>query len=184
MRVLGALAIFVAGMAVGAGSTVLFLALAPTSPFHPSPVVKRDPHLNFASGDFKTVADVNACRMQVKFTATSKADGTGATGTITMNVVPSSGCTGQAAGRITCLLVTGNHAVFSGWLDSTSGIFNIGNVVLATITQGDPQTYGPPVDRAGIGIAVGSPECPPAISGTGPAIISGSIQVAQATAVS
>jgi hypothetical protein len=75
-------------------------------------------------------------------------------------------------------------AVFSGWLDETSGIFDIGNVVQATVTQGDPQTYGPPVDRAGVGLAVGSPECPPAISGTGPAIMSGSIEIAPASVVS
>ena len=139
-----------------------------------------DSRLNFAGGEFETIADVNSCRMRVKLAATSKADGTGAVGTITLAPVQSSRCNGHATGRITCLLVTGNHAVLSGWLDDASGLFAVGNVVLATVTENDPQLYGPPVDRAHVGIASGSPECPPGISGSGPVVVTGAVQVWQA----
>jgi hypothetical protein len=139
-----------------------------------------DSRLSFAGGEFETIADMNNCRMHVKLAATSKLDGTGAVGTITLAPVQSGRCNGQATGRITCLLVTGNHAVLSGWLDDASGIFGVGNVVLATVTENDPQLYGPPVDRAHVGLASGSPECPPGISGSGPAVVSGAVQVWQA----
>jgi hypothetical protein len=149
---------------------------APTLAQWPSP----EPSLNFAGGDFVVVNSWNGCRIHVTFAATSKADGTGASGAVVMTAVPSESCQGQATGRITCLLVTGSHAVLSAWLDDTSGIFSIGNVLQATVTKNDPQTYGPPVDRAGFGLADGSPECPPGISGMGPQIISGTLQVSQA----
>jgi hypothetical protein len=202
MRTLVALGIFVAGIVVGAMLATILLVLAPESRVRlvpngptptrttqpsssplptasPSPLVFPTPNsnLNFAGGDFETVADVNNCKMLVRFAATSNRDGSSGTGSISLAAVQSPSCTGQATGRITCLLVSGNHAVFSGWLDDSSGIFDIGNVVQGTVTQDDPQPYGPPVDRAGIGIANGSPECPPAISGTGPAIMTGTLQV-------
>lgn len=58
-------------------------------------------------------------------------------------------------------------------------LYQCGGATFA-LYESDPQTYGPPVDRAGFGIAVGSPECPPAIAGTGPAIRSGTIVVSPA----
>ena len=70
-----------------------------------------------------------------------------------------------------------DHAVIDGWMDNPTGVFSGGDIMQATVTENDPQSYGPPVDRAGFGIADGSPECPPAIAGTGPAIRSGTIVV-------
>lgn len=150
-----------------------------SSPVTPSPSV--DPNLNFAGGDFVVLYAQNACPIHVKLSATSKADGTGAAGTVTMSGASGqSSCKGQASGRITCLLVSGNFARLSGWLDTASGMFGTGNVVMATLTENDPQIYGPPVDRAGFGVADGSPECPPAIEGKGPQIISGTLHVSPA----
>ena len=160
-----------------ASGTPQFLPSATGTP-HIWPTM--DSRLNFAGGEFETIADMNNCRMHVRLAATSKADGTGAVGTITLAPVQTSSCNGRAIGRITCLLVTGNHAVMSGWLDDATGIFGVGNVVLATVTENDPQSYGPPVDRAHVGIASGSAECPPGINGSGPAVVSGAVQVWQA----
>ncbi|TMD84747.1 MAG: hypothetical protein E6I78_10080 [Chloroflexi bacterium] len=122
----------------------------------------------------------NDCKMHVNFVATSKRDGTGAGGTFIMTVVKTTNCDGQATGRIACLLVSGNHAMIDGWMDNPTGVFSAGDIMQATVTENDPQAYGPPVDRAGFGIAAGSPECPPAIAGTGPAIRSGTIVVSAA----
>jgi hypothetical protein len=146
-------------------------AVAPTS--------SLDPSLNFAGGDFVVVDGWNGCKIHVKLAATSKPDGTGASGTAEMAAAAGqSWCEGQASVRITCLLVKGNSALFSGWLDDTTGIFDIGNVLQGSVTENDPQAYGPPVDRAFLGVATGSPECPPALSGPGgPQIISGTLQV-------
>lgn len=201
MRILLALAIFLGGILVGVALAAALLLLVPESRLHisslpqasPTPTARPQPSvsplpfptinssLNFASGDFETDTDTNNCKMLVRFAALSNPDGSGGRGSISLTAVQKAGCEGHASGRITCLLVSGNHASFSGWLDENTGIFDMGNVVLGTITQDDPQTYGPPVDRAGIGIAGGSPECPPSISGTGPAIISGTLQVAPAS---
>ena len=150
----------------------------PTSP--PYPPVRIDPSLNFAGGDFVTGTGFNDCKMHVNFVATSKRDGTGAGGTFIMTVVKTANCDGQATGRIACLLVSGNHAMIDGWMDNPTGVFSAGDIMQATVTENDPQAYGPPVDRAGFGIAAGSPECPPAIAGTGPAIRSGTIVVSAA----
>ena len=150
----------------------------PTSP--PYPPVRIDPSLNFAGGDFVTGTGFNDCKMHVNFVATSKRDGTGAGGTFIMTVVKTANCDGQATGRIACLLVNGNHAMIDGWMDNPTGVFSAGDIMQATVTENDPQAYGPPVDRAGFGIAGGSPECPPAIAGTGPAIRSGTIVVSAA----
>ena len=152
------------------------IAASPTGQQIPSPKyppVSIDPGLNFAGGDFVTGTGFNDCKMHVNFVATSKRDGTGAAGTFIMTVVKTANCAGQASGRIACLLVNGNHAVFDGWMDNPTGAFSGGDIMQATVTHNDPQAYGPPVDRAGFGIAGGSPECPPAIAGTGPAIRSG-----------
>ena len=150
----------------------------PTSP--PYPPVRIDPSLNFAGGDFVTGTGFNDCKMHVNFVATSKRDGTGAGGTFIMTVVKTANCDAQATGRIACLLVNGNHAMIDGWMDNPTGVFSAGDIMQATVTENDPQAYGPPVDRAGFGIAGGSPECPPAIAGTGPAIRSGTIVVSAA----
>ena len=149
-------------------------------PSPPYPPVTIDSSLNFAGGDFVTGTGFNNCQMRVNFVATSKRDGTGAAGTFIMTVVKTASCDGQATGRIACLLVNGNHAVIDGWMDNPTGVFSAGDIMEATVTENDPQTYGPPVDRAGFGIASGSPECPPGISGTGPAIRSGTIVVTPA----
>ena len=146
----------------------------------PYPPVAIDPSLNFAGGDFVTGTGFNDCKMHVNFAATSKRDGTGAAGTFMMTVVQADNCEGQATGQIACLLVSGNHAVMDGWMDNPTGVFRGGDIMQATVTENDPQSYGPPVDRAGFGIADGSPECPPAIAGTGPAIRSGTIVVSPA----
>ena len=150
------------------------------TPSPPYPPVAIDPSLNFAGGDFVTGTGFTSCQMHVNFAATSKRDGTGAAGTFIMTVVKNAGCDGEASGRIACLLIKGNHAVIDGWMDNPTGVFSAGDIMQATVTQNDPQAYGPPVDRAGFGIASGSPECPPAISGTGPAIRSGTIVVTPA----
>ncbi|TMD66017.1 MAG: hypothetical protein E6I84_07555 [Chloroflexi bacterium] len=147
----------------------------------PSPSV--DPSLNVAGGDFVVTDGWDGCGIHVKLSATSKADGTAASGTIVMSAAPGQPwCKGQATGRITCLLVNGNFARLSGWLDDRSAMFTAGNVVQATLTENDPQPYGPPVDRAGFGVVAGSPECPPAIEGTGPQIMSGTLHVSPAGA--
>jgi hypothetical protein len=152
-------------------------AASPTA--GPSPSV--DPSLNFARGDFVVVDGWNGCKVHVKLAATSRADGAEASGTFSMTAVAREQCQGQASGRITCLLVNGNSAMYSGWLDDTTGMFSSGNVLLGSLTQNDPQAYGPPVDRAFLGLADGSPECPPALSGPGgPQIISGTLQVSAA----
>jgi hypothetical protein len=152
----------------------------PPIPASPFPPVAIDHSLNFAGGDFVTGTGFNDCKMHVNFVATSKRDGTGAAGTFIMTVVKTANCDGQAAGRIACLLVNGNHAVIDGWMDNPTGVFSAGDIMQATVTQNDPQAYAPPVDRAGFGIAGGSPECPPGIQGTGPAIRSGTIVVSAA----
>ena len=145
----------------------------------PSPRV--NPNLNFAGGDFVVIDGWNGCRVHAKLAATSQADGTDASGSFSLTAVGREQCQGQASGRITCLLVNGNSAMYSGWLDDATGMFSIGNVLLGSLTQNDPQTYGPPVDRAFLGLADGSPECPPALSGPGgPQIISGSLRVSAA----
>jgi hypothetical protein len=191
-------------LAVGSISTAAILTLAPGSPFaqkspsthnspsaqaspsgqktslQPYPPVAIDPSLNFAGGDFVTGTGFNDCKMHVNFAATSKRDGTGARGTFTLNVLTAANCEGQATGRIACLLVSGNHALIDGWMDNPTGVFSAGDIMQATVTQNDSQTFGQAVDRAGFGIAVGSPECPPAIAGTGPAIRSGTIVVSPA----
>jgi len=149
-------------------------------PAPPYPPVTIDSTVNFAGGDFVTGTGFTSCQMHVNFVATSKRDGTGAAGTFIMTVIKTANCAGQATGRIACLLVNGNHAVIDGWMDNPTGVFSAGDIMQATVTENDPQTYGPPVDRAGFGIASGSPECPPAISGTGPAIRSGAIVVTPA----
>ena len=150
-----------------------------TSP-QPYPPLTIDPSLNFAGGDFVTGTGFNDCNMHVNFAATSKRDGTGAVGKFIMTVVPTPNCGGQATGSIACLLLNGNHAVMDGWMDNPTGVFAGGAIMQASLTENDPQSYGPPVDRAGFGIAGGSPECPPAIAGTGPAIRSGAIVVSPA----
>lgn len=147
----------------------------------PFPPAHIDPSLNFAGGDFVTGTGFTNCQMHVNFAATSRRDGTGTLGTFVMTVVESANCSGEAIGKIACLLVNGNHAVIDGWMDSPTGVFSAGDIMQATVTHNDPQQYGPPVDRAGFGIASGSPECPPGISGSGPAIRSGTIAVAQAS---
>ncbi len=149
-------------------------------PLPPYPPARIDPGLNFAGGDFVTGTGFNDCKMHVNFVATSRHDGTGASGVFIMTVLKSANCDGQASGPIACLLVNGNHAVIDGWMDNPTGAFSGGDIMQATVTQNDPQAYGPPVDRAGFGIAGGSPECPPGISGTGPAIRSGTIVVSPA----
>ena len=153
---------------------------SPTADPSVYPPVRIDPSLNFAGGDFVTGTGFNDCKMHVNFVATSKRDGTGAGGTFIMTVVKTTNCDGQATGRIACLLVSGNHAMIDGWMDNPTGVFSAGDIMQATVTENDPQAYGPPVDRAGFGIAGGSPECPPAIAGTGPAIRSGTIVVSAA----
>jgi hypothetical protein len=167
--------------AYGLLSLFAVLALAHKTPLGSSPVMPSpsvDPNLNFAGGDFTVMDGWNGCAIHVNLTATSQADDTGASGTITMTGASAqSFCKGQATGRITCLLVSGNFARLSGWLDKPSGMFGTANVVQATLTENDPQTYGPPVDRAGFGVADGSPECPPAIEGKGPQIMSGTLHV-------
>lgn len=145
----------------------------------PSP--RFDPNLNSAGGDFVVIDGWNGCRVHAKLAATSKPDGTEASGTFLLTAVAGEQCQGRASGRITCLLVNGNSAMYSGWLDDATGMFSIGNVLQGSLTQNDPQTYGPPVDRAFLGLADGSPECPPALSGPGgPQIISGTLQVSAA----
>ena len=141
-----------------------------------------DQALNHATGDFVVVDGWNSCKTAVKLAATSQADGSNASGTFELTAVGGpSWCTGQAKGRITCLLVNANTAMFSGWVDEASDSFNIGNVLQGDIIESDPQTYGQPVDRAFIGLAAGSPECPPALSGPGgPQIISGTLTVSPA----
>lgn len=173
-------------------SLVAVLALSPkpsptpTPLFQPPPTPSgvpwptADPRLNFAGGDFIVVDGWNGCKIRVQLAATSRMDFTAATGTIVLTAIGPDSCQGYAIGRVTCLLVTGNFAKLSGWLDQTSGIFTIGNVVQATLTVDDPQTYGPPINRAGIGLADGSPECPPNIEGKGPQIISGTLQISPA----
>lgn len=154
---------------------------SPPSPaFAPTPSL--DPNLNFAGGDFVVTNGWNGCKIHTKLAATSKADGTGASGTVVMSAASGqSWCQGQASGRIICLLVSGNSAIYSGWLDDTTGIFSIGNVLQGSVTENAPQAYGPPVDRAFLGLADGSPECPPALSGPGgPQIISGTLHVSAA----
>jgi hypothetical protein len=146
----------------------------------PYPSATIDPSLNFAGGDFVTETGFNNCKMHVNFAATSRRDGTGAAGTFIMTVIKSANCEGQASGRIACLLVSANHALMDGRMDNPTGVFSAGDIMQATVTHNDPQSYGPPVDRAGFGIAVGSPDCPPAIAGTGPAIKSGTIVVSPA----
>jgi len=197
MRIGMAIVTAAAILAVGAVSTAAILTFgpvylvgkknptptsSPTAQASPSPYppVAIDPSLNFAGGDFVTGTGFTSCQMHVNFAATSKRDGTGASGTFIMTVVKNASCDGEASGRIACLLVNGNQAVIDGWMDKPTGVFSAGDIMQATVTQNDPQAYGPPVDRAGFGIASGSPECPPAISGTGPAIRSGTIVVTPA----
>jgi hypothetical protein len=204
MRVGTAIVAAAAILAAGAVSTAAILTLAPrylfaqTSPSphnsptaqasptdlktssQPYPPVTIDPSLNFAGGDFVTGTGLNDCKMHVNFAATSKRDGTGAAGKFIMTVIQTPNCDGHATGRIACLLVNGNHAVMDGWMDNPTGVFGGGDIMQAAVTENDPQSYGPPVDRAGFGIAGGSPECPPAIAGTGPAIRSGAIVVSPA----
>lgn len=146
----------------------------------PFPPVSIDPSLNFAGGDFETGTGFNDCMMHVNFSATSRRDGTGASGTFTATVLKAANCNGQATGKISCLLVNGNHAVFDGWMDNPTGVFSGGQIMMGTVTENDPQTYGALVDRAGFGIAGGGPECPPPIAGVGPQIRSGTIVVSQA----
>jgi len=161
--------------------------LFPTAQSIPTPAVASwpspDPSLNFAGGDFVVVDGWNGCKVRVQLAATSRPDYTGSTGAFTLAGVGPD-CQGQpggqAAGRITCLIVSGNFAKLSGWLDESSGMFTMANVLRMTLTQNDPQQYGPTVSRAGVGLAGGSPECPPAIEGKGPQIISGTLQVWQA----
>ena len=151
----------------------------------PGPAVwpTPDPNMNSVAGEFVVVDGWNGCKIHVKLAATSKPNGTGAYGAFLMTAVPAEQCQGQASGRITCLLVNGNSAMYSGWLDDDTGMFTIGNVLLGSVTQNDPQAYGPPVDRAFLGLADGSAECPPALSGPGgPQIISGTLQVSAASA--
>lgn len=157
-------------------------ALLPGPTASPTVSPTIDPSLNHVAGDFVVVDGWNSCKTSVKLAATSQADGTNASGTFELSAVGGpSWCAGQAKGRITCLLVNGNAAMFSGWVDETSDSFNIGNVLQGDIVENDPQTYGPPVDRAFISLASGSPECPPALSGPGgPQIISGTLTVSPA----
>ena len=191
MRIGMAIVTAAAILALGSVSTAAILTFGPrplAGQASPSPTadpsvyppVRIDPSLNFAGGDFVTGTGFNDCKMHVNFVATSKRDGTGAGGTFIMTVVKTTNCDGQATGRIACLLVSGNHAMIDGWMDNPTGVFSAGDIMQATVTENDPQAYGPPVDRAGFGIAGGSPECPPAIAGTGPAIRSGTIVVSAA----
>ncbi len=183
MRVGTAIVVAAAILVVGAVSTAAILTFGPRAQktsSQPYPPVAIDPSLNFAGGDFVTGTGFNDCKMHVNFAATSKRDGTGAAGTFIMTVVQADNCEGQATGQIACLLVSGNHAVMDGWMDNPTGVFRGGDIMQATVTENDLQSYGPPVDRAGFGIADGSPECPPAIAGTGPAIRSGTIVVSPA----
>ena len=192
MRIGMAIVTAAAILALGSVSTAAILTFGPRPlagqaspsgqpiPSPPYPPVRIDPSLNFAGGDFVTGTGFNDCKMHVNFVATSKRDGTGAGGTFIMTVVKTANCDGQATGRIACLLVSGNHAMIDGWMDNPTGVFSAGDIMQATVTENDPQAYGPPVDRAGFGIAGGSPECPPAIAGTGPAIRSGTIVVSAA----
>src|ERR687884_278833 len=118
--------------------------------------------------------------MRVNFAVTSNPDGTRPTGKFVMTAIQKPGCSGTATGKIACLVINGNRAVIDGWMDDPSGIFSQGQIMQGSVTVGDPQTYGPPVDRAGFGIASGSPECPPAIEGSGPAIRTGKIVISAA----
>jgi len=118
------------------------------TPSPPYPPATIDPSLNFAGGDFVTGTGFTSCQMHVNFVATSKRDGTSASGTFIMTVIKTANCDGQASGRIACLLVNGNHAVIDGWMDNPTGVFSAGDIMQATVTENDPQAYGPPY-RAG-----------------------------------
>jgi hypothetical protein len=201
MRIGTAIVVAAAILAVGSVSTATILTLggtrlgqpkpsasaSPTAKASPTatisdpyPPARIDPSLNFAGGDFVTGTGFTDCQMHVNFAATSRRDGTGASGRFVATVINTDNCEGQATGQVACLLVNGNHATFDGWMDQRTGVFSGGTMMMAVVTENDPQTYGPPVDRAGFGIAGGGPECPPPITGTGPQVKSGTVIVAQA----
>jgi hypothetical protein len=129
------------------------------------------PSLNFAGGDFVDSSGFTDCMVHVNFAATSRPDGV-AHGTLVETAVPNQGCSGSVTVQISCLLVSGTTAQFDGWADNPSGIFTSGQIVQGTVTAGEA-----PDGNAGLGIAGGSPGCPPAIAGTGPGIRSGTIVV-------
>lgn len=146
------------------------------------PAHKPDPTLNFVGGDFITDSGFTECRVHVNFMATSRADGTNVSGTYVETVVGGGGsCEGQVTAQISCLIVRGNFAEFDGWAENPTGIFNSAGIIMGTVTENDPDpTYGQ-VNRVGLGIAGGGPECPPPINGKGPMIRSGTIVVAAAS---
>lgn len=153
----------------------------PTALPAPSPSV--DATHNVVRGDFVTISYENDCTFHVKLTATSLPDGSEASGTVVMEGFHSALCQGRATGRITCLQLTdGNNALLTGVLTEASGVFSRGTVFEGVLRQDDTQTVGPLVGRAGFVVLNGYLQCPSFLTGFGPPILSGTIQISQALA--
>jgi hypothetical protein len=137
---------------------------------------------NFAVGDVKIawIAGQN-CKTNVRFAASSQPDGSSVTGTIEMVVLPGQDCRGQLTGRLTCLIVTGNQAVFAGEVTAMTDNLAQGNLVFGTVTENSPRSDGKPVDQAFFGMAgapPGAKTCPPPLGpGNGPTVLEGSVRV-------
>lgn len=162
-----------AGLIAAYAALSFLAALALAEKHGPAPTPNR------VIGDFLAITSWNGCEMRVKLAATSRADFTGASGTVRLTADTRYGCGGQASGRVTCLLLRHNQAFLSWWLTDRSGMFTVGTAMEAVLTENDPQVYGPPVDRAGFDIT-SSPECPPEILGKGSQLIDGTFHILQA----
>jgi hypothetical protein len=149
----------------------------------PTPTPPGGNSQNYAAGNVQIQWSGNACVTDVSFAVTSDPNGANASGTISATVVPAAHCSGELKGRITCLIVSGNHAVFGGVVTHATDVLDEGNVVFGAVTQNPPRPDGESADNADfyeMGSLTGEGSCPPLETGRGWRVLEGTVIVHQA----
>lgn len=152
-------------------AVVSLLLIAPpnhVSPTPPGSVTNQ----NWATGHLEARWIQGDCKMTVSFAVSSDPDGSYTAGTITMAAAPGPMCSGELTARLTCLVVTGHHALINGPVIRATGIFGIAIGVMGTLDDNPPS--------ADFGMS-GPTYCPPPYApGNGPPVLEGGISVHQA----
>jgi len=149
----------------------------------PTPAPPGNSSQNYAEGNVQIQWSGNACVTDVTFAVTSDPNGANASGTIGATVVPTAHCSGQLTARLTCLIVSGNHAVFGGVVTQATDVLAAGNIVFGAVTQYPPRPDGQPADDADfyeMGSLSGEGSCPPLETGWGWRVLEGSVIVHRA----
>jgi len=124
---------------------------------------------NWATGHLEARWTQGDCKFTVSFAVSSDPDGSHTAGTITMAAAPGPMCSGELTARLTCLVVTGHHALINGPVIRATGIFGIAIGVMGTLDDNPPS--------ADFGMS-GPTYCPPPYApGNGPPVLEGGIRV-------